>query len=579
VPIERSRLVRLILWATILIGTGLTRAQDPTARDPENRTLVLRVVDRTTRAPIEGVAVEVEVDSGARDGLGGDERRLASLATGNDGQCRVEFPRSLPKRIYITAHKPGYADRGFAPFYEPGGRAIARAHTMELERGVSIGGIVKERNGRPVPGATVVVMARAGEDTAADYSYVPEVKVTTDATGRWRLDEMPPGWNFVYLRVTHPDYVPTSMMRNMPKPSDFELKTKRAETILDEGIAVTGTVLDDRGKLLAGATVGGGTDRQIMQRGFPSTTTDKLGGFRFAHIPNGTQTFTAQAQGRAPQLVDVVVEPEMKPLEFRLGPGQVLRGRVVDRNGKGLEGVTAQAMHWRGHSSLDWTTKTDLDGRFFWDSAPAEPVLLTLTRPGYVMLSQREFRAGAAETQVTMYPPLRVRGKVTDARTGRPLSRFTVVDGSYYRYAIQNGQFQQVDWERGGPWRVFSGGEYDIEYSHPLVAAVAVRIEADAKGREAWLAEWLKTDVGAAYSRAQRIYDTNVRPDGRFRVEDVEAGSYRLQAEVHVPGNGIPGSYGPDLARVSTVVTVPVVPGGRSDEALDLGDIELKAKR
>ena len=83
--------------------------------------------------------------------------------------------------------------------------------------------------------------------------------------------------------------------------------------------------------------------------------------------------------------------------------------------------------------SLDWTTKTDADGRFSWDSAPAEPVLLTLTKPGYVMLGQREFPADKGETTVTMYPPLRVRGKVTDARTGQPIAQFTVVHGNYYR--------------------------------------------------------------------------------------------------------------------------------------------------
>ena len=58
----------------------------------------------------------------------------------------------------------------------------------------------------------------------------------------------------------------------------------------------------------------------------------------------------------------------------------MLRGRVVNREGKPLDGVTVQAMNWKGHSSLDWTTKTDAEGRFTWDSAPAEPVLLTLTR-------------------------------------------------------------------------------------------------------------------------------------------------------------------------------------------------------
>jgi hypothetical protein len=43
------------------------------------------------------------------------------------------------------------------------------------------------------------------------------------------------------------------------------------------------------------------------------------------------------------------------------------------------------------------------------------------------------------------------------------------------------------------------------------------------QGRDAWLAEWLATDAGKAYTRSKRAYDTNVLHDGRFRVEDVFA--------------------------------------------------------
>ena len=143
----------------------------------------------------------------------------------------------------------------------------------------------------------------------------------------------------------------------------------------------------------------------------------------------------------------MVVAASMKPVEFRLGPGQTLRGRVVDRDGKPLDGVTVQAMNWKGHMSLDWKTKTDAEGRFTWDSAPSDPVLLTLTKPGYVMANQREFQAGKGETQVTMYPPLRVRGKVLDARSGQPIPRFTLVVGEYDRFSNPDGQFRQVNWE------------------------------------------------------------------------------------------------------------------------------------
>lgn len=99
------------------------------------------------------------------------------------------------------------------------------------------------------------------------------------------------------------------------------------------------------------------------------------------------------------------------------------------------------------------------------------------------------------------------------------------------------------------------------------------------KEREGWLAEWLATAQGEAYASSEQVFDTNVRPDGSFRIEDVPAGKYRLHAEVHEPGNGVPGYYGPELASINTEIAVPEIPGGRSDMPLDLGTIELKRSK
>ena len=86
---------------------------------------------------------------------------------------------------------------------------------------------------------------------------------------------------------------------------------------------------------------------------------------------------------------------------------------------------------------------------------------------------------------------------------------------------------------------------------------------------------WLKTSEGKAYDRSKRAYDIDVRPDGRFRVEDVPAGKYELHVEVRGPRQGVP-RYRPEVANTTEEITVPEMPGGRSDEPLDVGTIELK---
>jgi hypothetical protein len=97
--------------------------------------------------------------------------------------------------------------------------------------------------------------------------------------------------------------------------------------------------------------------------------------------------------------------------------------------------------------------------------------------------------------------------------------------------------------------------------------------------RQEWMDAWLKTEEGEAYSSAELSFDTNVRPDGRFRIEDVPAGKYRLQAYLNEPGRGVPGICGPGVGSFDTEITVPEMPGGRSDEPIDLGTIELKPVR
>ncbi len=76
-----------------------------------------------------------------------------------------------------------------------------------------------------------------------------------------------------------------------------------------------------------------------------------------------------------------------------------------------------------------------------------------------------------------------------------------------------------------------------------------------------------------------RACTVKLEADGSFRVEDVEAGTYELSIMLSEPPRDPyrPGIGHDFLATARREVVVPPMPGGRSDEPLDLGTIPVTA--
>ncbi|WP_165232620.1 sigma-70 family RNA polymerase sigma factor [Aquisphaera insulae] len=450
-----------------------------------DRTIEIRVVEKAGGGPVEGAEVLLNVPgTGFRPPVG-SMKVAARQMTDAKGLCRVKIPEKKPRWFRIDVRKPGYAERSYANQQNPGS-ILPASHTIELERGTSIGGVVRRRDGTPIAGARIIIVARTLSRRPADredYTLISEenAKVVTDAQGRWRFDEMPSTWASAYIRFAHSDFVPPSLTEKTSPPSDEDLRATRAETILDEGFAVEGRVVDDAGRPIAGASVllGDGPRRSKMDLESPSTASDAEGRFRFGHVPTGTQTIEARAGGKSPSQVSINVEPGMTRVEIRLSPGHKVIGRVVDPRGKPIEGVTINATDSTGHIPLGWSGTSDADGRFTWDSAPAGPVYLDLAREGYIRHVRRECQPNGPEITLTMYPPLRIRGRVTDAKTDRPIPRFRIIEGDHYRESgPEVDRIRYAIWDDDDLGRSFSDGEYEVEIARIGVLAASLRIEA-----------------------------------------------------------------------------------------------------
>jgi hypothetical protein len=75
--------------------------------------------------------------------------------------------------------------------------------------------------------------------------------------------------------------------------------------------------------------------------------------------------------------------------------------------------------------------------------------------------------------------------------------------------------------------------------------------------------------------RAERSYAVAVGPDGSFRAEDIPSGTYILTVSLIPSDTQAGGPTRPD-DRPTREIVIPEIPGGRSDDPLDLGIITLQ---
>jgi hypothetical protein len=94
-----------------------------------------------------------------------------------------------------------------------------------------------------------------------------------------------------------------------------------------------------------------------------------------------------------------------------------------------------------------------------------------------------------------------------------------------------------------------------------------------------WTQRWLESPEGREYRDRRFAVRVGLEPDGSFRVDDVPPGEYRLairvKGEITTQTISARGRDPGPFARIVRIFTVPAVPGGRSDEALDLGVMRL----
>ncbi len=407
------------------------------------RALRLRVLDAQTGAPLAGAEASLKTTLGAH-----------ADRTDESGRCLVPV-RPGPSHVYLTVSAPSYVPTLVTWRSGSGQREaeIPEQFTLELPRGTPIGGVLQDGEGRPIAGAKVFLTIPQSYNVAVQPA-VERYAVTTDAEGRWRCDATPVDLRGLKIEPEHPGYVARESY-NSQSADPRDLHEMTARLVMQKELSVEGVVLAPDGRPVEGAAVALGARGPRFHD--PRVSTDGEGRFRHGGVERGPTLLTVQAEGYAPELMEVHVQGAMEPVEVRLAQGSILRGRVVDAQGGPISGARVSVSGWRGSRTLQWRAQTDADGRFEWRDAPADEVLFNVWAADRAGIDGRPLSASDDEHVLVLADALRIHGAVTDARTGEPIGELTAMPG----------------WpgEDGGPpiWarsnaRRFTDGRYEVKF-------------------------------------------------------------------------------------------------------------------
>jgi beta-lactamase regulating signal transducer with metallopeptidase domain/peroxiredoxin len=468
--ISPKRILPALLAAGVILlligGFGFTRAERAQAVQA-NKTesfaqasdqkkvgkLTLRAVSAETNESIEGVSIEYWVRTG-------ENVQEATITTGEDGTAAIEWPADATVHVVgLTATMPKFVPihMRFDDRRQP--LKLPEVKELRFETGTTIGGIIQDEAGHPVPGVKVDVDAPATEYEGGNYVFTLGSPMT-DAQGRWRLDVAPKNLAGVWGRTSHPHFRSSDVTAS---------RNLESVVVVKKGLSVTCRVVDGSGKPIKWARAVIGHD--IWGTNPPTATTNEQGDFTLENCVAGPSIITVQAEGFAPRIQDVRIDERTAPVEFRLNePGSVLRIRVVDVRGNPVAGARLFADTWRGHRSITFRADTDANGRIEWRSAPKDAVLYALIKQDYMPRRSTKLTASEREQTVIVYPELKITGRVNDAKTGEPVPKFRVVKG--WRSNWQD----RIEWSENMAVAVV-GGRYTISFDEPR-ESLFVKVEA-----------------------------------------------------------------------------------------------------
>jgi hypothetical protein len=306
---------------------------------------------------------------------------------------------------------------------------IPDAVTIALQPGESLGGVIQDESGRPIAGAVVYLWSH-NYRKKDPHELLYDLRVTSGTDGRWQTSGAPETTGeLLGYKIVHPDFLSIRNYRHgnvIPKIS--ELRAGKAVTVLQKGVPIEGRVVDADGKPVAAARVlSADEERATFLEIEPfGVATDDSGHFRTGQVKPGKWWLFGSAKGHAPADAIVTIGTAVPQVEIALGRPRPFKGRAVDLEGKPIAGAFFDPDVWRNQRSLGGFHWTDADGRFRWDDAPDDELIVNVNAPGYRGVFQQHVPLSSEEHEFRLAPSLTVEGKVVDVETKKRIDNALV---------------------------------------------------------------------------------------------------------------------------------------------------------
>lgn len=336
--------------------------------------------------------------------------------------------------------------------------------TLKVARAGRLGGRVVDERGQPLVGVAITATtanarARSGDELmvltgvlplAAEAAGLPgqtlgkQGKVrtaTTDARGRFLLDEMPPGR--IRLDVAHPDRLP---LRREPLEMKPGQRQDLGDLPLHTGALLSGRVLDEAGRPIEGARV----EARPTAKGPPVRMASDRDGHFSLRVPGGDYALVALAPSRVSEslfAVHAIPGEAGKPIELRLPRADgIIEGTVRDLVGRPIPRVNVSVLAvppgkppevgtpWRPRAAVELGAKSpmltlgsaasDRTGKFRLSGLPRGTVILEARHPEWPALALAAEVGAKASLQLSR--PGGIDGEVREKGSNAFVARYQI---------------------------------------------------------------------------------------------------------------------------------------------------------